>query len=97
MCFLAFSLLLSSFTSNGIFYKTASALNISMTACPIGIKCFIGHLDKEIVHAECPGSQEPGGDNSIAEETYSVCYADTGHCDVSSGLKSYTLSSRVKF
>ena len=58
----------SDFTSNGIFDKTASALNISMTACPIGIKCFIGHLDKEIVHAECPGSHLPRGDNNIAEE-----------------------------
>ena len=65
----------SGFTSNGIFDKTASALNISMTACPIGIKCFnVGHTDKEIV----TGRQ---GDNSIAwihrAETYSVCYVDT--------------------
>ena len=47
-------IVLSAFTTNGTFDKTASALYISMTACPIGIKCFIGHADKEIVTAQWP-------------------------------------------
>ena len=47
-------IVLSAFTTNGTFDKTASALYISMTACPIGIKCFIGHADKEIVTSQWP-------------------------------------------